>query len=320
MKELLRNGLWGAIMALGELLPGVGMQTVAIIAGLYDDVIAFLFQGTEFVKTLGLFILAKAKKEEVSAAFFNIPWKFGLSVFGILFLTIIAFSHAVGAVFEVYPTQISALSFGIIMASILIPYKEITEKTWKEYLLFAVSFLCFFGLFSIQGSGTSAPPSALTFFGGGLVASLAAFFPGISISLALLLMGLYEPLFGSIEQLTSRQADSYSFLTVLLFLVGLAIGMLLCVRILNYVLQKYKSLFLAFIVGLILASLRGVWPFIDQATQQAILPWNVPVSQLTQQILLITVAFIVVSLVRKYAENKGTLASSFGQKERIVIT
>lgn len=320
MKELLRNGIWGAIMAIGELLPGVGMQTVAIIAGLYDDVIEFLFQGTEFVKVLGLFIIAKAKKVDLATAFFQIPWKFGLSVFGVLFMTIVIFSHTVGAVFETYPTQIAAVSFGIILASILIPYKEITEKTWKEYLLFTVSFLCFFGLFSIHGTNAEVPPSALTFFGGGLIASLAAFFPGISISLALLLMGLYEPLFSSIEKLTSRHADSYSFLTVLLFVIGLAIGMLLCVRLLNYVLQRYKSLFLAFIVGLIAASLRGVWPFFDQTTQQATLPWNVPVTQLSQQTLLITVAFILITLIRKYAENKGTLASSFGKKERVVIT
>lgn len=319
MIEILRNAFWGIFMALGELLPGVGMQTVAIIAGLYDDLINFLFQGTEFLKTLALFIVAKAKKDELYASFIAIPWKFGIPVFIALAATIVVFSRVVGTLFDMYPNQIAAISFGIVLASVAIPFREMTEKRWQEFLLFAASFAAFFGLFSIQTTELGDSPAIWLFFGGGLLASIAGFFPGISISFALLLMGLYRPLYLSIEHITSRNADLYSFLAVVLFLVGLGIGMLVCVRLLAVLIEKYKSLFLAFIMGLILASLRAIWPFL--ATDGTLLPpWQVPLPQFTQQIIAITVAFVLVSVLRKLAENKGTLASSFGRKERTVVT
>lgn len=320
MLTYFRNLIWGVLFAFGELLPGVGMQTVAIIAGLYDDMINFMYEGTEFLKAIALFIFGKVKKEEIVKAFKAINWAFGLPVFVGIALTIVALSRIVGSLFDSFPTQVAAISFGIVLASVAIPYKEITEKTWKEGLLFLASFAAFYGLFSIRAVDFNTDPSLWIFFGGGLIASLAGFFPGISISFALLLMGLYKPLLNSVDQLSSRNADLNSFITVLFFMVGLAIGMLFCVRMLALLIQKYKSLFLSFIVGLILASLRALWPFVAVGTDELVLPWQVPLPQFTQQLIFITIAFVLVSLVRKLAENKGTLASSFGPKERTVLS
>lgn len=322
MLSYFRNFIWGIIMAFGELLPGVGMQTVAIIVGLYDDLIGFLYGGTEFLRTLYEFVIGKVKKGDLFLMFKAIKWSFGLPMFAGLALTIVALSHTVSAVFESYPTQVAAVSFGIVIASAMIPYREITEKTWKELLVFLASFVAFFALFSLTLNKEGGDPSVLTFFGGGLLASVAGFFPGISISLALLLMGLYRPLFATIESITSKDPTLYSFSALLLFLTGLAIGMLICVRVLTILIQKYKSLFLAFIVGLILASLKVVWPFrtsVVEGVSNPILPWEVPLPVFTQQLIFITIAFISVSMLRKLAENKGTLASSFGKAERIVV-
>lgn len=315
----IQNFFWGIFFALGELIPGVGLQTVAIIAGLYDDMIGFLYQGTEFLRTIGLFILGKAQKNDIYLSFIAIKWSFGLPIFVGLVLTIVALSHTVSSLFESYPTQISAISFGIVLACVFIPYKEMTDKTWKEWLVLLASFAAFFGLFSIQVTKTTADPSLLTFFGGGLLASVAGFFPGISISLALLMMGLYNPLLMSVDAMTSGRTTLYAFLAVLLFIIGLVIGMIVFVRVLSLVIDKYKSLFLAFIIGLIVASLRAIWPFTANGGTDILLPWEVSLPQFTQQLIFIILAFISVTIARKLAENKGTLASSFGPKERMVI-
>lgn len=315
MLTLIQNFIWGVAMAFGELLPGVGMQTVAIIAGIYDDMITFLYEGTEFLKTVGLVIIGKAKKQEVLPAFKAINWKFGIPLGIGVVITIVILAHAVSALFDSYPTQVAAISFGIVLASVVIPYKEMGNKTWKEALLFLISFITFYGLFTLQTTETTTEPSIFLFLGGGLLASVAAFFPGISISFALLIMGLYKPLLNSIETLTSGSANTYALLVLFLFLAGLGIGLLVCVRLLAFFMNKHKSMFLAFIVGLILASLRAIWPFAENST--VVLPWQLSLPQLTQQLIFITIAFVSVSMIRKLAENKGTLASSFGPKEKV---
>ncbi len=318
MITYLKNFTWGIIMALGELLPGVGMQTVAIVGGIYNEMIKFFYDGTEFLKTIGLFILGKAKKDEIAVSFKSMHWGFGLPIFIGLAITIVGLSHTVSGLFETYPSQVAAISFGIVLASVVIPYKEMDNKTWKEFLLFLATFAAFYGLFSIKAGEAATEPGLLLFLGGGLLASFAGFFPGISISFALLIMGLYAPLLASVDHITSRNADLYSFLSLLLFFVGLGIGMLVCVRLLELFMNKYKSLLLAFIVGLILASLRAIWPFAN-ASGDLVMPWQLSLPLFTQQIIFITIAFVLVSLIRKIAEDKGTISSSFGQKERTII-
>lgn len=317
MVLLIQNFFWGILMAIGELFPGVGMQTVAIIAGLYDDMITFLYEGTEFLKTLSFFIVGKAKKEDIGTAFKAINWKFGIPIGIGLVITIVALSHTVSTVFETYPTQVAAIAFGIVLASVAIPYKEMDTKTWKEGLLFIASFAAFYGLFTLHATEMMQEPSIWLFLGGGLLASFAAFFPGISISFALLIMGLYKPLLSSVDALSSGNATLYAFSTLLLFFIGLAAGMLICVRLLALFINKYKSLFLAFIVGLILASLRAIWPFMVNG--EVVFPWEVSLPVFTQQLAFVTIAFVLVSFARKLAEDKGTLASSFGPKERTVL-
>ncbi|MCC7303797.1 DUF368 domain-containing protein [bacterium] len=318
MMTLLKNLFWGIFMAIGEVFPGVGMQTVAIIIGIYDDMISFLYEGTEFLKTLGIFIFGKAKKEEIITSFKAISWSFGIPLGTGLVITILIVSHTVSSLFETYPDQISAIAFGIVLASVLIPYKEISKKTWRELLIFVISFVIFYGLFTIRiTEHVTAEPTLWTFFGGGLLASIAGFFPGISISFALLLMGLYQPLLTTIGNMTSRGADLHSFLALFLFLAGLGSGLLICVRLLAFLMRRYKTLFLAFIIGLILGSLRAIWPF--TAHGEEVFPWQVTLPVFTQQASYVIGAFIIVYLARSLAERKGSVTSSFGFKEKISI-
>jgi len=320
MFKALRNLLFGGIMAIGELVPGVGMQTVAIIMGVYDELINFLFQGTEFLKILGIFLLGKSSKEKLFQSFKDIPWIFGIPVFGGILLTILLLAKSTTAIFETYPSEVTTVAFGIVLASVMIPFSEMKPKRWQEYLIILLSFLMLFGIFGATDitAVSSENPAVLTFFIAGLLASLAGFFPGISITLALLLLGLYEPLFRNIETFTSGNITMASFLSVTMFLVGLGIGLLVCVRLLSVLIERFKSYFLAIIVGLILASLRATWPFIKNDIPVA--PWAVPIPDFTKQLVIITISVVFVTILRKLAEGKGEISSSFGDRKRVKIT
>lgn len=321
MRKVGQNFFWGGIMALGELLPGVGMQTVAIIAGLFDDLIDFFYQGTEFARYLFLFFFKKATKEEVITAFWAIDWKFGIPVAISLIGIVALLSGAIHAAFEQYPAQLAAISFGLVMGTLPIPLREMERKTWREIALATATFITFVIFFSLNATefGVAREINVFMYFAAGLLAAFAGFFPGISISFALLIMGLYQPLFGAINQLISGNWSLPALATIFFFGSGLLLGMLFCVRMLSYFLHKYRTLFLAFIFGLIAASLRAVWPFLSE-TGEVLLPWEVRISTFTSQVALITVAFLLVSGVRKLAEGKGTFSTSFGPKEKTIVT
>ncbi len=322
MITLISNFLWGILMAFGELIPGIGMQTVAIIVGIYDEIITFLFKGTEFLRVLLEFIIGKKTKQELSQSFFEIPWKLGIPLVIGVGVTIAVLSRTVTTILEQYPHQFAAVAFGIVLACVAIPFKEMTSRTWKEYGLLIFTFLAFFYLFGLtqQSTGaTTSEPALSSFFIGGAVSSFAGFFPGISISFALLVMNLYGPLMKQIDLLTHGAGTLYGFGAIIVFLIGLGIGSIICVRALQFLIERYKSFFLAFIIGLILASLRTVWPFMNNSGTY-VLPWELTLSAFTQQLFLIVGAFIAVSFLRLLASQKETsITSSFGKPEKIVI-
>ena len=319
MLTYLRNFFLGIILACGGLIPGVGLQTTAIIVGLYDELLNFFFQISEFFKTFGQYIMGKASKVDINTAFTSIDGKLGLPIILGTALTLLAFTQFIGGLFDRFPTQISAISFGIVLACILVPYKELSQRTWREFVLFLATFVAFLTLFSISPIEGTIEPSLLLFLVGGFLASFACLLPGISVSTVFSYLGIGAAMTSVFAIIIAGTPTLFAFLALLLFLIGFLVGITISIRLVTYLIKRYKSLFLAFLIGLMAASLRLLWPFVLTSTAEKILPWQESLPQFTQQLILITIAFVLVSIVRKFAENIGTLASSFGPKERTII-
>ena len=96
----------------------------------------------------------------------------------------------------------------------------------------------------------------MLFFAGALAVS-AWMLPGISGSLLLLLLGLYEPLIIAVKTL------DVLFLSVLI--AGCLSGLLLFARSLRWLMQHYQDPVLALLIGFMLAALAKLWPWQNAA-------------------------------------------------------
>ena len=59
-------------------------------------------------------------------------------------------------------------------------------------------------------------------------------------------------------------------IVILVFCIGCGIGLLGFSRVLNYMLQKYHNLTLAFLTGLIAGSMQKIWPWKEVIETQVI--------------------------------------------------
>ncbi|MDC0294860.1 DUF368 domain-containing protein, partial [Mariniblastus sp.] len=108
----------------------------------------------------------------------------------------------------------------------------------------------------------------LMLFIAGLAGASAMILPGLSGGYLLLLLGQYVPILGAIDQfkdaLSSRDlaAAVSPGLTVLLP-VGLGVvgGVLIVGNLLEWLLRKYQKATLGMLLGLLLGSTVGLWPF-----------------------------------------------------------
>ncbi len=95
----------------------------------------------------------------------------------------------------------------------------------------------------------------------GALSISAMILPGISGSFVLLLLGTYFDVMQAINTLRRLDFDIASVLVIAAFGTGAVIGILGFTRLLNWVFKKYHDTTVAALIGLMVGSLYGIWPF-----------------------------------------------------------
>ncbi|MCP4225642.1 MAG: DUF368 domain-containing protein, partial [Actinomycetia bacterium] len=109
-----------------------------------------------------------------------------------------------------------------------------------------------FALLGYQ-SGPIASPSHLMYFGAGALGICAMILPGISGSFILLMIGMYAAVIGAV--------DDRALTELVLLAAGAVIGLALFSSLLGWVLEQAFDLVMAALIGLMLGSLRVLWPW-----------------------------------------------------------
>ena len=104
-------------------------------------------------------------------------------------------------------------------------------------------------------------PSLVYVFVGGALAVSAMVLPGISGSFVLLLLGLYSFVLHS--PALALQGDLQAALVVATMMAAMAFGLLTFTRILKALFARWREATLAVLVGLMVGSLRKLWPFVE---------------------------------------------------------
>ena len=103
-------------------------------------------------------------------------------------------------------------------------------------------------------------PSLLYVFICGAIAICAMILPGISGSFLLLMLGMYGYILHTLRNLIT-QLDTSGIPPVLIFIIGILTGLTLFSRFLKWLLANHENATMAALAGLMLGSLRALWPF-----------------------------------------------------------
>lgn len=109
-------------------------------------------------------------------------------------------------------------------------------------------------------------PSYVFIFASGIIGICAMVLPGISGSFLLLIMGVYHfmlsgALKGFVSEAIHGRVPQEQFIYVVIFCTGCLVGILSFARVLSYLFRHHESTTLAAMVGLMIGSLRAIWPF-----------------------------------------------------------
>ncbi|MGW5875566.1 DUF368 domain-containing protein [Nocardiopsis terrae] len=278
------NAVRGGAVGTSEALPGISGGTVALIVGLYDQLIGGAGHMVSGIKRYLTDVPRGRGKDRAMAQFRQVEWSvlvpalIGMAVALVLALLLIA------PLVEEYTQYAYAIFFGLVLACLWIPYTG-AGRSWRvgHYLIaLAFAVLTFFltGL-----PGANLPTHPVVVFLVASVAICALVLPGLSGSFILLAVGLYGP--------TKDAVGNLDFVYLGTFALGMVTGLAVFVKVLQYLLENFHHMTLVVLTGLMAGSLRALWPW--QSEEREILPaTDVPV---TVTLMVIGFAVIVGAIV-----------------------
>lgn len=267
-------------MGSADAVPGVSGGTMALIMGIYEQLLAAISSGFRMI--LGA---ATGKGTAARAHFREIDWGFILPL-----VTGIAIAIGIASIFvpdllESYPIESKALFLGLVAASLAVPWSRIAAPG-SSAVLTALAFAVPAFILSGLPSGTIDNPALPIVFAAAAVAICAMILPGVSGSFLLLVLGMYEPTLEAVRNLDL----SY----VLVFTIGAIVGLGSFATLLRRLLLRHHDRTMAALVGLMLGSLRALWPW--QTVDRDLLS---PGDNVIGAIALVAIGFVIVTVIQR---------------------
>jgi putative membrane protein len=151
-----------------------------------------------------------------------------------------------------YPMHMQGLFFGLVAASLLIPWQRIDRVRPVLVGLAVGAALAAFWLTGLPQLNVEQP-GLLRVFGSAAVAICAMILPGVSGAFLLEVLGIYTP------TLEAVNAQQWTYIAV--FVAGAGTGLGLFSKLLNLLLHRYHDATMAALIGLIAGALRALWPY-----------------------------------------------------------
>ena len=251
---MIANLLRGFLIGTAEVIPGVSGGTIALIVGIYERIIGSAASAVE-----AFFLLLRGKLQEAKVAARQIDWLLVLPVLVGMFAAIFAAAAAIEPLLDSQPENMRGLFAGLILVSLLVPYRMV-GASWRaaDYLLGLIAAAISFVLVSLPKQEVTDPAPALVFLAAA-VAVCALVLPGVSGSFLLLAIGFYAPTIDAVNDL------DFGYLSV--FVLGALVGLALFSTALRWLLVNKRRITLAVMTGLMLGSLRSLWPWQDNLGQ-----------------------------------------------------
>lgn len=280
---LIVNLVRGILIGIAEVIPGVSGGTVALIVGLYRKLIDAIAD----VVLAGRRLVTGQRREAVDLIK-HLPWSMLIPVAVGMGAAVIIGARILEPLLETHPEQMRALFFGLVAAGVLVPL-GILRRTApggidiKAGVLIVIAAVAAVILTGLPPATVTDPPLITVFFAAA-VAICALVLPGVSGSFLLLSFGLYEP------TITAVNERNLAYLAV--FALGAIFGLAIFVSVLRWLLDHHTRITMAIIVGLMIGSLRALWPWQDG--DRGLLP---PSSDIVSVLLLAVAGAAIVGVL-----------------------
>lgn len=285
------NFVFGLAMGAADVVPGISGGTMALILGFYQRLIASIraaaISATELVR---------GRRSAARIAFGQVEWGLVLPLGVGVVSALVLGARLIEPLMHAYPVQMRALFFGLILASIPIPWRSVADPTRKHFVIAGAAAVAAF-MFTGFPPREVVDPSLLLVFATAMIAICAMILPGLSGAFLLIVMGMYAP---ALEAINGRD-----FMYVGVFALGALIGLGAFSKVLFFLLNEHHDVTLAVLVGFMTGSLRALWPYQDEARSLLAPP---SATSLLFSLGLGAIGFFVVVLVNRLGDRAGTLS------------
>lgn len=235
------------LMGAADVVPGVSGGTVALLLGIYARLIDTVRAAAGVLGTL-----LRGRWREARAQLRSFDWWFAVPLVVGIVVAVVALASVIDELLTDEPEAMAGLFFGLVAASVVVAWKMVENPSARLALTSLVVGGLFFWLLGLQ-SGPVADPTVLALFGSGIVAVCAMLLPGISGSFILLMLGVYPAAIAAV--------DNRVWADLAALAVGAVVGLALFSNLIGRVLDRWHDYTLAVMVGLLLGSLRVLWPW-----------------------------------------------------------
>jgi len=276
----------GFLMGAADIVPGVSGGTIALVLRIYERLVTSIRNGS-----LALGSLLRLDRTTAVTWLKRVDWKLLIPLLTGILLAVATLSHFLEVQLAERPVQLAGAFTGLVAGSAVVAWRLIDVDLRRIAVLVAAAIVTFVALGLSEGTSEdtvaqAADPALLAFFLAGSIAICAMILPGISGSFLLVVMGMYGPVLAAV---TSR-----SFVTILVFIAGAIVGLALFSQILHWALRHYHDTVMAALIGLMVGSIRVLWPWPDGVNSTAL---GAPQAPVLTVVLLAAAGFGLVVLI-----------------------
>lgn len=258
------NVVRGGLMGTAETVPGVSGGTVAMMVGVYEDLLksaGHLLTGLRIaivdgIRGRGL----ERSRDDLSLVRWDILVPLGIG----MAIALVVMSGVMEEVVTTHPFEMNALFFGLVLASLWVPYSLAasaeprqagrTRWGWRDFAAAAIGAALALVVVGLPAGEVEPTPAVIVL--SAFIAITALVLPGLSGSFLLLTMGLYESTLGAVND------RDFGYLG--LFALGAVLGLASIVKLLQWLLEHRRRVTLVVLTGVMAGSLRALWPWQDE--------------------------------------------------------
>jgi putative membrane protein len=244
--ELLKNYGRGLLMGVADVVPGVSGGTMALIVGIYERLVASV---SHFFQAA---VAAVSDHVAIRIHLRAVDWGLVIPLALGVGTALLLGARRIPDLLELYPQQGYGLFFGLILASLAIPWLRLRTRSWIAVAVAAIAAPVAFLLVGLPQADIP-DPGPIRIMLSASIAICAMILPGVSGSFILVVLGIYSA--------SLRAIAEFDLGYIGLFVLGAIVGLGVFSRLLTWLLTRIHDITMAALLGLMAGSLRALWPW-----------------------------------------------------------